>query len=575
MHETSHALNLIVGVVFIIEMADDQAKTATTERNVKLSFFGAKGEPREIVGGETQTLEAAIKEVVPDFSASNLVLNAEVKGHPEPAVVHPLLLCGWLKHDGHVEVSKPKEKSLLTEDRESVSSAINEQTLFFVKTTDRYAEKAITHSHYSVYEGKDLCVTAEKGDSLLKSLKKDGRFLNLEKWKMFYKKIRTSPSLNAKAKDFSNEIFTVSVNHKRTINGVDETPQDCKKRRATQRNASNDASSEDVGVADSPVPSVEDCLTAEIVKGRIGIVKSNAYSTLLKPAKERQEGDKRLGIVAQKIAKKIPRARPARLLRPLSKHMRSVGCLVCGEVEATCFLISSNIVITSFHAYLAINNARKNGKKSDWKKIKVFFDYLDPESECLGEEEVHEGSKFPRPRIYNAKLGYVCFRLRKSSSLEKRVPLGQYVRNQALGDVKGLVAIIGHPLGLEKLEEMCAVVPHYSLRDQPLGGFQETRPDSLAIDKFYHVVKADIMPENYEPRSPYDTCFLLGSSGSPVFNMHGDIIAMHAQGYTLEENGITTGLMQFAVSFSAIFEDIRKGHTLEIAAKLFPRIQPL
>ena len=60
-----------------------------------------------------------------------------------------------------------------------------------------------------------------------------------------------------------------------------------------------------------------------------------------------------------------------------------------------------------------------------------------------------------------------------------------------------------------------------------------------------------------------------------IFNMHGDIIAMHAQGYTLEENGITTGLMQFAVSFSAIFEDIRKGHTLEIAAKLFPRIQPL
>ena len=95
-----------------------------------------------------------------------------------------------------------------------------------------------------------------------------------------------------------------------------------------------------------------------------------------------------------------------------------------------------------------------------------------------------------------------------------------------------LVAIIGHSLGREKLEEMCAVVPHYSLRDQPLGGFQETRPDSLAIDKFYHVVKADIMPENYEPRRPYDTCFLLGSSGSPVFNMHGDIIAMHAQGYT-------------------------------------------
>ena len=54
-----------------------------------------------------------------------------------------------------------------------------------------------------------------------------------------------------------------------------------------------------------------------------------------------------------------------------------------------------------------------------------------------------------------------------------------------------------------------------------------------------------------------------GASGSPVFDLNGNIVAMHTQGYTLNVEEGQYSLMEFGVQFAAICEDLRRLNLLE------------
>ena len=66
---------------------------------------------------------------------------------------------------------------------------------------------------------------------------------------------------------------------------------------------------------------------------------------------------------------------------------------------------------------------------------------------------------------------------------------------------------------------------------------------------------------------PYDTSLFSGASGSPVFDLSGDIVAMHTQGYTLDVEAGKCSLMEFGVQFGAICSDMKRKNLLE---ELFP-----
>ena len=63
-----------------------------------------------------------------------------------------------------------------------------------------------------------------------------------------------------------------------------------------------------------------------------------------------------------------------------------------------------------------------------------------------------------------------------------------------------------------------------------------------------------------------------GSSGSPIFDKDGYVIAMHTQGLAAVDGG--KRIMEFGVTFKAIFEDIRQLKGADIAAELFPEYSP-
>ena len=316
--------------------------------------------------------------------------------------------------------------------------------------------------------------------------------------------------------------------------------------------------------------SIKDPLTEKVRKTMSKDVKTKAYMTLLPPGVRHFVGDdddddQILNLARDDYTKNQSTARPARLLDPFHNYYRSVGRIVCGSVQATCFLVTSSMVITNHHVYLDINRERMESNNP----IKVFFDYLNMgQTENIVEVEVDE-TQYPIPKFSSEQLDYVFPELNRN--LTDRCPPGPFVRNGSVHE--GLVTVIGYPQNRELLEETCVIVKHYLWRHKLLERLRVNRPPVAWIDPCLHMCKTDIMSEKYENRLPYDTSLFQGSSGSPVFDMNGHIVAMHTQGYLLNIQGKTHSMMEFGIHFRAICEHIRRSYHVDVR-EIFPNYDP-
>ncbi len=113
-------------------------------------------------------------------------------------------------------------------------------------------------------------------------------------------------------------------------------------------------------------------------------------------------------------------------------------------------------------------------------------------------------------------------------------------------------------------EETCVVVSTRSWREK----LQERHVTCAGV----HMTSAETQEvnERYQERLPYDTTLFSGASGSPVFDLNGNIVAMHTQGYTLDVQGGKCSLMEFGVQFNAICEDMRQRYN-NVVEQLFPK----
>ena len=296
------------------------------------------------------------------------------------------------------------------------------------------------------------------------------------------------------------------------------------------------------------------------------LLSARAYSMLLDPKRFKSAGDKDiLSLDKKEFSNKISgsTAKPAWLLPLLGKAMRSVGLLTYGSVRATCFFIKPDKIITNYHVVNAIKNP-------DLTKIKVSFDYLRDDKSTANPVWVEVDEEWDsRTTIHSRKLDYIILSLKHHVTLPDRQPLGNLVRRSVPRD--GLVTIIGHPQNRPKLEETCVVVPNDQWLNEFQKRFENNRKPPPGFDYELHrykIYKQDLESKNRDHWLSYVTSFFEGASGSPVFDMDGHVIGMHTHGYWLD--GKST--IDFGVTFSGIFDDIKKYYGENEAKSLFPKI---
>lgn len=134
---------------------------------------------------------------------------------------------------------------------------------------------------------------------------------------------------------------------------------------------------------------------------------------------------------------------------------------------------------------------------------------------------------------------------------------------------RGGIYIVGHPgCGVKKMDP-CFII---GIENQ-LQSINKHISENVSCP----YVSWGCWPYLYKNQITYDSCFFHGSSGSPVFDEHCNLIGMHSGGFDYKEGEKTRSVIEFSYSMQPILESIvtqvkTRSDILELLSE-FPSIQ--
>uniref|UniRef100_A0A3P8P1Z8 Serine protease n=1 Tax=Astatotilapia calliptera TaxID=8154 RepID=A0A3P8P1Z8_ASTCA len=219
-------------------------------------------------------------------------------------------------------------------------------------------------------------------------------------------------------------------------------------------------------------------------------------------------------------------------------------CLVIigGKPRGSGFLLYDNFVLTNAHVIKSAYNFKTDQLTNN---ITVTFSYEIQESmcDCVAVEDVVCYD-------FDNKSDWALLKVNDSLPL----PNGLLPHVKSVSDTEcSNIFIIGHPNAEVKQVDFCSVVGPENRRQVVE---ENWRKNPGSNDDYVNRVVKEIPGLN--GRLTYNSNFYQGSSGSPVFNKKGSLVAMHSGGYFYcDAKGQPQSLMDFGYFLSSIIKQIQ------------------
>ncbi|KAI4903284.1 hypothetical protein NFI96_004359, partial [Prochilodus magdalenae] len=226
----------------------------------------------------------------------------------------------------------------------------------------------------------------------------------------------------------------------------------------------------------------------------------------------------------------------------------SVGRIKIGKEEGTAFLLFDNFILTNAHV---IEKSYNDELHQLTNPATVNFDL---KREGSFDKESSDLSLKLSPNVYAYMKGrdgagrYVDFALLKMQGNSKEISelprlLYEFTSKQ---DAQG-ICIIGHPGAGEKRMDVSCIVPHKATGSEPENRLQISVKFQADFSEFEVVGERSFI-------ATYKTCFLEGSSGSPVFDENCKLVAMHTGGFFTD--GKKEHIIEFGIPLCSIIWNI-------------------
>ncbi|KAK7925784.1 hypothetical protein WMY93_008094 [Mugilogobius chulae] len=242
----------------------------------------------------------------------------------------------------------------------------------------------------------------------------------------------------------------------------------------------------------------------------------------------------------------------------IMKRLMSLSDSVCqvrikDSAVGTGFILFSSFVLTNFHVIKDVFNYN-NYQLMETVSVHFSFESLDQAAEG------HQVKEVVAAEYYTDVSGQKCDWALLALNSDQEFPSGLLEHFGFLPQSTS-ICIIGHPYGGVKKIDQSWIIPSKSHSQVIEKHYNENRTYSGTGEVIEFVASSfaeGIAKELYNSRDlTYDTCFFFGSSGSPVFDSHGNVVAMHSGGFVYESpSGGKQSVIEYGHPLSSILENL-------------------
>uniref|UniRef100_A0A3Q1F7I9 Protein FAM111A-like n=1 Tax=Acanthochromis polyacanthus TaxID=80966 RepID=A0A3Q1F7I9_9TELE len=415
------------------------------------------------------------------------------------------------------------------------------------------------------FQIQEVTIYAYKGEKVKHALQRDGHFLSTifeKNCALFEKSTEVTTEMSNLVDDLGGKTFKIILLDKSSP--PDSQPGSLDDAYITHSDSQGCGPDESQGPSQQSIPTdLENNVVPEEKPKLYGVMvpqfvlgpipdSKNLYSQLSSEFKDSMKGRKTQvpslshiqNALRVEYGKNDDTCREVKTMKKLMELSDSVCQVrINGRPAGSGFLLFDKFVLTNAHVIENIPN-HVSGQLNE--RVTVHFSFNDLEQPEGGSVVVEEVVGYE----YCRDVSPCDWALLKLSANENFRPL---VAHFGFLPKSGAICIIGHPnAGVKKIDP-CLIVPTEN-RTQVVKRHEVENQGNIQLITSQFFEKTTISVQQQNQPLMYESCFYHGSSGSPVFDDHCNVVAMHTGGYGYSSTKEQTSVIEYGYPLSDIME---------------------